>query len=65
MNIVQLKERLLAGEDSEHQFKENFSSIDQLASEITAFANSQGAESLSASMISDRYAGFHRKIFGD
>lgn len=42
MDIYQLKERLLAGEDSGHQFKENFSSIDHLAAEITAFANSRG-----------------------
>lgn len=44
MNITELKERLLAGEDSEHQFKENFSSPDQLAAEITAFANTLGGE---------------------
>jgi len=30
------------GEDSEHQFKQNFSSIDNLAVEISAFANSDG-----------------------
>jgi len=42
MDITELKERILAGEDSEHQFKENFSSIDNLAAEITAFANTQG-----------------------
>ncbi|MEZ4525582.1 MAG: putative DNA binding domain-containing protein [Desulfobacterales bacterium] len=42
MDIEEVKKRLPAGEDSEHQFKENFSSIDQLAAEICAFANSQG-----------------------
>jgi predicted HTH transcriptional regulator len=42
MDIRQLKDRLQAGEDSEHQFKETFASIDHLAVEISAFANSQG-----------------------
>ncbi len=44
MNNLQLKERLKAGEDSRHQFKEKFSSIDKLAVEISAFANSQGGK---------------------
>lgn len=39
-----LQERLKAGEDSRHQFKEKFSSIDKLAVEISAFANSQGGK---------------------
>ncbi len=42
MDIRDLEERLLAGEDSTHQFKVNFDSIDHLAVEIAAFANSQG-----------------------
>ena len=37
-----LREGLRAGEDSTRQFKENFASIDHLAVEIAAFANSQG-----------------------
>ena len=46
MNIQSLSERLLAGEDSSHQFKTNFTSIDHLAVEIAAFANSQGGSIL-------------------
>lgn len=42
MDIQSLEERLLAGEDSAHQFKVNFTSIDHLAVEISALANSQG-----------------------
>lgn len=42
MDIQSLKDRLQAGEDSRHQFKENFASIDHLAVELSAFANSQG-----------------------
>ena len=42
MDIRQLKDRLQAGEDSGHQFKETFTSIDHLAVEVSAFANSQG-----------------------
>jgi ATP-dependent DNA helicase RecG len=46
MDAQQLGQRLLAGEDSSHQFKTNFGSIDQLAVEIAAFANSQGGSIL-------------------
>jgi predicted HTH transcriptional regulator len=42
MNVQHVSERLRAGEDSSHQFKTNFTSIDHLAVEIAAFANSQG-----------------------
>lgn len=42
MNCEALKKILLQGENSIHQFKLNFNSIDKLASEICAFANSQG-----------------------
>jgi predicted HTH transcriptional regulator len=42
VNCEALKKILLQGEDSIHQFKLNFNSIDKLASEICAFANSQG-----------------------
>jgi len=38
MDRQDLIERLTAGEDSGHQFKANFNSIDQLAVEIAAFA---------------------------
>ncbi len=42
MDNAQLNEILLKGEDSAHQFKESFQSIDNLAVEISAFANSDG-----------------------
>ncbi len=42
MNCDQLEEILNRGEDSNHQFKANFKSIDQLAVEISALANSDG-----------------------
>lgn len=42
MDCIELLEILNRGEDSKHQFKENFNSIDQLVVEISAFANSDG-----------------------
>ena len=42
MNCIEILEYLQKGEDSSQQFKENFDSIDKLAVEITAFANSNG-----------------------
>jgi len=44
MEIITIKESLKKGEDSARQFKENFTSIDKLAVEISAFANSNGGE---------------------
>lgn len=42
MNQSEFRQEVEKGEDSFRQFKEKFSSIDQLAAEIAAFANSQG-----------------------
>jgi ATP-dependent DNA helicase RecG len=42
MNCDNLIEIIDKGEDSKHQFKQNFNSIDQLAVEISAFTNSEG-----------------------
>lgn len=42
MNCLELLEFLHKGEDSSQQFKENFDSINKLAVEISAFANSNG-----------------------
>jgi len=42
MDCEELLEIIGRGEDYAHQFKENFSSIDKLAVEISAFANSEG-----------------------
>ena len=42
MDCVELSDILDRGEDSFHQFKEAFTSIDQLAVEISAFANTDG-----------------------
>jgi len=42
MNCDQLKAILNRGEDSKHQFKADFRSIDKLAVEISAFTNSDG-----------------------
>jgi ATP-dependent DNA helicase RecG len=44
MKCNELLKILRRGEDSYHQFKENFNSIDQLAVEISAFANSDGGK---------------------
>jgi len=44
MKCHELLKILRRGEDSFHQFKENFNSIDQLAAEISAFANSDGGK---------------------
>jgi len=46
MNTAQMLERIAAGEDTGHQFKRDFTSIDHLAVEIAAFANSQGGSIL-------------------
>ena len=35
----QLATILTQGEDSQHQFKRNFTNVDTLAAELTAFAN--------------------------
>lgn len=42
MDCTELLEILDRGEDSAHQFKANFNSIDNLAVEISAFANTDG-----------------------
>jgi ATP-dependent DNA helicase RecG len=42
MNCKEFLEIIDRGEDYTHQFKENFSHIDKLAVEISAFANSEG-----------------------
>lgn len=42
MDCRELLEIIDQGEDYTHQFKENFSNIDKLAAEISAFANSEG-----------------------
>jgi predicted HTH transcriptional regulator len=44
MTCLELQKILNLGEDSSHQLKEKFNSIDQLAVEISAFANSEGGE---------------------
>jgi predicted HTH transcriptional regulator len=44
MNCNELLDILNRGEDSAHQFKENFTSIDNLAVEISAFANTDGGK---------------------
>jgi len=44
MDCAELLEILNRGEDSTHQFKENFTSIDNLAVEISAFANTDGGK---------------------
>lgn len=46
MDCKELLEIVELGEDSHHQFKANFKSIDQLAVEIAAFANSDGGRIL-------------------
>ena len=42
MNEIELLAILARGEDSRHQFKENFSNVDSLAAELVAFSNSGG-----------------------
>lgn len=42
MDVKELKEIIDRGEDSQHQFKELFSSSDALSSELVAFSNSLG-----------------------
>jgi predicted HTH transcriptional regulator len=44
MECNELLDILNRGEDSAHQFKENFTSIDNLAVEISAFANTDGGK---------------------
>jgi len=42
VNCIELAKILDRGEDSHHQFKQSFKSIDNLAVEISSFANSDG-----------------------
>jgi len=42
METTELIDCLSRGEDSRHQFKENFTNADALAAEIVAFANTAG-----------------------
>ncbi len=44
MECNELLDILNRGEDSAHQFKENFTSIDNLAVEISALANTDGGK---------------------
>lgn len=44
METTDLIEVLSRGEDSRHQFKENFTNADALAAEIVAFSNSAGGQ---------------------
>src|ERR1700726_904768 len=42
VNIKELKKIISRGEDSQHQFKEDFRNGDSLAAEMVAFSNSRG-----------------------
>ena len=44
MEVTELIECLSRGEDSRHQFKENFSNADALAAEMVAFSNTEGGQ---------------------
>ncbi len=44
METTELIEALSCGEDSRHQFKENFTNADALAAEIVAFSNTAGGQ---------------------
>ena len=44
METTELIDLLSRGEDSRHQFKENFSNADALAAEIVAFSNTAGGK---------------------
>lgn len=42
METTELIEIINKGEDSKHQFKENFTNVNSLAAEIVAFSNTNG-----------------------
>ncbi|MEI6243218.1 MAG: ATP-binding protein, partial [Chlamydiota bacterium] len=42
MDLKELKQIVARGEDSHHQFKEDFTNGDQLAAEMVAFSNAEG-----------------------
>ena len=44
METIDLLEILARGEDSQHQFKENFSNVNALAAELVAMTNAQGGQ---------------------
>ena len=44
METIELMNVLAQGEDSEHQFKENFNNAESLAAEMVAFSNGNGGK---------------------
>lgn len=44
MDLIELKNIIIRGEDSHHQFKEDIKNCDSLASELAAFSNSKGGK---------------------
>lgn len=61
MDCIELLEILDRGEDSQHQFKENFNSIDNLAVEISAFVNSDGGMIIIGATNSGEIVGISRE----
>lgn len=61
MDCSELIEILNRGEDSRHQFKENFYNIDKLTIEISAFANSDGGKIIIGVSDSGETVGINRE----
>jgi len=64
MEIVELLTILAQGEDSRHQFKENFHSPDSLAAEIVAFSNGGGGQILIGVADDGEIAGLTKEDIG-
>ncbi|MDQ7052222.1 MAG: ATP-binding protein [candidate division KSB1 bacterium] len=61
MNCQELLHILEKGEDSRHQFKEKFNSIDNLTVEISAFANTDGGEIIIGGSNDGKLTGLSKK----
>ena len=64
METVELLEILYRGEDSRHQFKENFSNVNSLAAEMVALANAQGGKIIVGVNDNGEITGLHHEDIG-
>ena len=64
METIELLEILNRGEDSRHQFKENFTNVNSLAAEMVALANTQGGKIIVGVNDNGEITGLHHEDIG-